>query len=148
MNANVTDLPRTRLDYASIEEAFPKADPGITPLGNRVLVQIRSPKRRSAGGLFLPEESRDTEMWNTQAALVISCGEVAFKNRDTLEPWPEGDWVTPGQFVRVPKYGGDRFQVPVPGSKDNEQALFVLFKDLDMIGRIPVDRVLDVVAFI
>lgn len=149
MSGNVQSLPLpTRYDYASLEEAFPEVDPGTAPLGSRVLVQIRSPKRRSAGGLFLPEEARETEMWNTQAAKIISLGPVAFKNRDTLEAWPEGDWAKPGDFVRVPKYGGDRFQVPVAGSKDNEQALFVFIKDLDVIGSIPRENVLTMVAFI
>jgi hypothetical protein len=36
-------------------------------------------------------------------------------------------------FVRVPKYGGDRWWVPVPGT-ENDLALFVLVKDLDIAG--------------
>ena len=30
-------------DYSSLDEAFPPCDPGIEPLGSRVLVQIRTP---------------------------------------------------------------------------------------------------------
>lgn len=131
--------------YGSLEEAFPRVDPGIKPFGARVLVQIRTPKRRSAGGIALPEETRDTELWNTQVARVIALGPVAFRNRDTLQLWPEGEWCAAGEYVRVPKYGGDRWQVPVPNSAD--MALFTFFKDLDVIGRVEGDP-LSVVAFI
>lgn len=131
--------------YENLEEAFPDADPGAKPYGHRVLVQVRSPKTRTKGGLFVPKESRETEIWNTQVAKVIMLGPVAFKNRDTLEPWPEGDWCKPGTYVRIPKYAGDRWYVPVSGSA--EQALFTFFKDLDLIGEITCNP-LDVVAFL
>lgn len=129
-----------------LAEAFPSVDPGLVPYGNRLLVQIRTPKRVSKGGIILHEETRETELWNTQVAKVVSLGPVAFKNRDTLENWPEGDWCQPGEFVRVPKYGGDRWEVPIPGRKE-ERALFVIFKDLDIIGRVTTDP-LSVLAFI
>jgi co-chaperonin GroES (HSP10) len=141
MNAQVI----ARRDYESLDEAFPVVDPVTRPFGNRVLVQIRTPKRRTAGGLYLPEETRDTELWNTQVAKVIALGPVAFCNRDTLEPWPEGLWCKVGDFVRCPKYGGDRWFMPVPNSQD--QALFAMFKDLDISGAHTGDP-LDVVAFI
>lgn len=131
--------------YDSLERAFPSVDPGHVPFGERVLVQIRTPMTKTASGLFLPEESRETERWNTQVAKVISLGPVAFRNRDTLEPWPEGAWVEPGTFVRVPKYGGDRWEVPVP--ELNEPALFVLFLDRDLLGKITGDP-LTMVAYI
>ena len=137
--------PRTAYAYESIEQAFPEVVPGLTPFGSRVLVQIRSPMRKTKGGIVLTEESRDTEQWNTQVAKVVSLGPVAFRNRDTLEPWPEGTWVEPGTFVRVPKYGGDRWEVPVPDSVDI--ALFVLYNDLDLGGKITSDP-LEVVAYL
>ena len=101
-----------KLKYEGLEEAFPEVDAGANPYGSGVLVQIRTPKKVTAGGLIVPEESRETELWNTQVAKVIMLGPVAFKNRDTLEPWPEGDWCQAGTFIRCPKYGGDRWQVP------------------------------------
>lgn len=134
-----------RYDYASLEEAFPSVKPGSAPFGSRMLVQIRTPKTKSSGGIIMPEETRETELWNTQVAKVIALGPVAFRNRETLELWPEGEWCKPGEFVRVPKYGGDRFVVQVPGR--NEAAVFVHFNDLDMIARITCNP-LDIVAFI
>jgi hypothetical protein len=34
----------------AMEEAFPAVDAGIQPFGSRVLIQIRTPKKKSAGG--------------------------------------------------------------------------------------------------
>ena len=136
---------RTSLDYESLEQAFPEVDPLLSPFGSKVLVQIRTPMTRTKGGIHIPEESRETELWNTQVSKVIALGPVAYKNRDTLELWPEGEWVAPGMFVRCPKYGGDRWEIPVPGSPDS--ALFVLFNDLDLSGEITGDP-LEMVAFL
>jgi hypothetical protein len=76
---------------------------------------------------------------------VISLGPVAFRDRDTLDLWPEGAWVIPGAFVRCPKYGGDRWEVNVPGTMD--PALFALFNDLELSGEITGDP-LEMVAFL
>lgn len=120
----------------AMREAFPEADPGIIPFGSRVLVQIRTPKTKTASGIIIDNGSRDTEKWNTQVARVVSIGALAFKNRNTMESWPEGSWCGPGDYVRVPKYGGDRWEVPLP---DGESALFVIFNDLDIIGQVTGD---------
>ena len=120
----------------ALREAFPPADPGITPFGSRVLVQIRTPKTKTASGIIIDNGSRDTEKWNTQVARVVSVGALAFKNRNSMEPWPEGSWCGPGDYVRVPKYGGDRWEVPLA---NGESALFVIFNDLDIIGQVTGD---------
>ena len=128
----------------ALAEAFPAVDAGVRPFGSRILVQIRTPKQISQGGILLPSETQDTEKWNTQVAKVIALGPGAFRNRSTLALWPEGEWCSLGQFVRVPKYGGDRWEVPV--SKD-ASAMFVIFNDLDLVGAVPGDP-LSIKAFI
>lgn len=134
----------TQISEDALAEAFPAVDAGIQPFGSRVLVQIRTPMTKTAGGIFLDTGSRDTEKWNTQVAKVVSHGPVAYRNRNNLEPWPEGSWAHPGDFVRVPKYGGDRWEVEL---KDGEKALFVIFNDLDILGKVTSDP-LAVRAFI
>lgn len=132
------DLPASQLlDYGSLVDAFPNVPAGLRPFGDRVLVQIRSAMKRTKSGFVLPDETVETERWNTQVAKVISLGPVAFHNRDTLQPWPEGAWVKPGMYVRCPKYGGDRWEVPVPGTQDS--ALFALFRDVDLGGEVEGD---------
>lgn len=129
----------------ALHEAFPPVDPGVEPFGSRVLVQIRTPKTKTAGGIILDIGTRDTEKWNTQVAKVISTGSLAFCNRDTMKEWPEGSWCKPGDFVRVTKYGGDRWEVPIEG--EEVPAMFVIFNDLDIIGRVTGDP-LAIKAFI
>lgn len=138
---------KAKFSFASLEDAFPIADPGLVPFGSDVLVQLRTPRTVSKGGIILPEESRETDMWNTQVAKVIALGPVCFCNRETLEPWPEGAWASVGEYVRVPKYGGDRWWVDTESGPDRK-ALFVLFNDMDLKGRVPEDKVLDMVAYI
>jgi co-chaperonin GroES (HSP10) len=117
-------------------EAFPEANPGIVPFGSRILIQIRTPKTKTASGIIIDNGSRDTERWNTQIGKVVSVGALAFKNRNTMEFWPEGSWCGPGDYVRVPKYGGDRWEVPLASG---DSALFVIFNDLDIIGQVTGD---------
>lgn len=147
---------KSQYKYDSLEQAFPHADPGLKPFHSDVLVQIRTPRTRTAGGLYLPEETRETDLWNMQVAKVIAFGPVAFRNRETLEPWPEGPWCEIGDYVRVPKYGGDRWWVDITASEEgaarrekaDTKALFVLFDDLVLKGLVPPDKVLDMVAYI
>ena len=127
----------------ALAEAFPAVDAGVQPFGSRVLVQIRTPKKK-VGSILLVQDTKDTEKWNTQVAKVVAVGSLAYKNRNTQELWPEGQWCQPGDFVRVPKYGGDRWEVPL--NKD-ENAMFVIFNDLDVIGKVTGDPLL-IKAFI
>lgn len=132
----------------ALAEAFPAVDAGVQPFGSRVLVQIRTPKTKTASGIILHSETKDTEKWNTQVAKVIAVGPLAFKNRDTMQPWPEGGWCAEGDFVRVPKYGGDRWEVQYREKDgETENAMFVIFNDLDIIGQVHGDP-LAVKAFI
>lgn len=121
----------------TLQEAFPNVDPGAQPLGARVLVQLRTVKTTSAGGIVLVEESRETEKWNTQVARIVALGPLAFHNRSTNQPWPEGVWANVDDFVRVPRWGGDRWEVSVEGQK--EPALFVIFNDHELIAKITGD---------
>jgi len=123
------------MSYDSLEDAFPDVDPGIIPFGSRVMVQVRRAKSQTSGGIYIPEEARKTEASNTQVSKVALVGPLAFKNRNTMDMWPEGAWCNPGDFVRTPKYGGDRWTV----KKDGEEIEFVIYNDLDIIGKITGD---------
>jgi co-chaperonin GroES (HSP10) len=142
---------RSILDYDSIEQAFPEADAGLVPFGSRVLVQKRSPREVTKGGIVVPYETQETEFWNTQVAKVIALGPAAFKNRDSLEVWPEGEWAAVGSFVRVPKYGGDKWFVDLDNAVRQrtgaDKACFVLYNDLDLIGEITCNP-MDVIAYL
>jgi len=122
--------------YGSVDEAFPSVDPGVVPFGSRVLCQIRTPKAKTKGGIILTSDVRETEHYNTQVAKVVAVGPLAFHNRNTMEQWPEGAWAQPGDFVRIPRYGGDRWTVK---TADGDAAVVVIFNDLDLVGKVTGD---------
>ena len=123
---------------ADIAWAFPSVDPGAKPLGGRILVQLRRTKKKAtSAGIILVEETKEAEKWNNMVAKVIEIGPLAFKNRDTMQGWPEGSWCEVGDYIRVPKWGGDRWEVKVPGEDHLEDpALFMIVNDHEVIARI------------
>lgn len=123
---------------ADIAWAFPSVDPGAKPLGGRILVQLRRTKKKTTGsGIILVEETKEAEKWNNMVAKVIEIGPLAFKNRDTMQSWPEGSWVVAGDFIRVPKWGGDRWEVKVPEEDTLEDpALFMILNDHEIIAKV------------
>jgi co-chaperonin GroES (HSP10) len=134
---------------AELAWAFPSVNPGAEPLGARILVQLRRTKKKAtSAGIILVEETKETEKWNNMVAKVLMIGPLAFKKRDTMEPWPEGAWAQVGDYIRVPKWGGDRWEVPVPGDEDYEDpALFMILNDHELIARVTGDP-LEMRAFI
>jgi len=123
---------------ADVAWAFPSVDPGAKPLGGRILVQLRRAKQKTtSAGIILVEETKETEKWQNMVAKVVEIGPLAFKHRDTMLPWPEGSWIEVGDYIRVPKWGGDRWEVPVPGADDHEEpALFMVLNDHEVIVKI------------
>lgn len=123
----------------TLEEAFPNIDPGAKPYGDRVLVQLRTPKTKS-GSILLPEETRDQDAWMTSIGKVLAVGPLAFKDRVTLQPWPEGIWAKVGDYVRCPKHGGDRWEFPIdPANPRGPKARFVIYRDRELIGELTRD---------
>jgi len=119
------------------ENLFPVVDPNVDPFGSRVLVQIRRARTRSRGGIIFSDHTKDTELDNTCVAKVICVGPLAFKNRGTMEQWPEGSWCTAGDYVFVPKYGGLRWELPcVPTNDYGDKVQFAIFDDLNITGRV------------
>jgi co-chaperonin GroES (HSP10) len=126
---------------ADVAWAFPSVDPGAKPLGGRILVQLRRAKQKTtSAGIILVEETKETEKWQNMVAKVIDIGPLAFKHRDTMLPWPEGSWIEVGDYIRVPKWGGDRWEVPIPGADDHEDpALFMVLNDHEVIAKLTGD---------
>ena len=123
---------------AELAWAFPSVDPGAKPLGGRILVQLRRTKRKTSGsGIILVEETKETEKWQNMVAKVVAIGPLAFKHRDSMQSWPEGSWCEVGDYIRVPKWGGDRWEVKAPGDEEHEDpALFAIFNDHEVIAKV------------
>ena len=128
-------------DKAELAWAFPSVDPGAKPLGGRILVQLRRTKKKAtSAGIILVEETKETEKWQNMVARVVEIGPLAFKHRDTMQAWPEGSWCAVGDYIRVPKWGGDRWEVKVPGDDDFEDpALFMVLNDHEVIAKLTGD---------
>ena len=124
-----------------LQEAFPVVDPGAVPLGARILVQMRLPKKKmTASGIILAAETVDTEKAQNPIGKVVAIGPLAFKKRDTMESWPEGSWCQIGDYVRVPKWGGDRWEIDFTDEKGaNGKSLFTFFNDHEIIGKVTGD---------
>ena len=126
---------------AELAWAFPSVEPGAKPLGGRILVQLRRTKKKAtSAGIILIEETKETEKWQNMVAKVIEVGPLAFKHRDTMQSWPEGSWCEAGDYIRVPKWGGDRWEVKVPNEDDLEDpALFMILNDHEAIAKVVGD---------
>lgn len=126
---------------SSLADAFPEVPPGVQPLGTRVLVQLRTVRTKTASGLILVDDTKQFNKVTTQLGRVIQIGPIAFRNRETGQLWPEGVWARPGELVRIPKYGGDRFERKIPDSEDT--ALFCLFSDHEIIAKVDAEAFAD-----
>jgi len=125
----------------TLAEAFPVVDPLMAPYGARVLIQLRAVKEKvTSAGIYIPEDTKETEKWNTMIGKVIALGPLAFKNRETMQPWAEGVWAAVGDFVCVPKWGGDRWEIDFNDDKGTQgRALFTFFNDHELIGKVTGD---------
>lgn len=115
---------------AYVAQHFPEVDPGVKPCGAKILVQLRTIKAKTTGGILLVEETKDFNNGNTQLGRVASVGGIAFRDRSTGEEWKEGAWASVGDLVILPKWGGFRFEVEIPGQE--EKAIFAVFDDTNV----------------
>ena len=123
---------------ADLESAFPVVNPGEWPVGPRILVQLQTIREKTQGGIILAEETRDVNKSITQIGKIIAIGQIAYRNRDNGQMWPEGVWAKVGGLVRIPKYVGQRFEREIPGSKD--KAVFIVLEDHQVVSVIDPDQ--------
>jgi hypothetical protein len=122
-----------------MKAAFPDVDPPYgVPFGYLCLLQLRQPKKMLGSGLlYAADETRDNERYRVQAALVRAVGSAAFTDRQTSVPWKEGSWFQPGDFIRSPMYGGDRFDVDL--GRGDEKVTFVFIREADAVAPLVVN---------
>ena len=120
------------ISASKLDEAFPEIDPGVTPLGAKVLVQLRLVRKKTASGIILHEETKEFNRSVGQMAKVIKLGPISYRSRDTGEEWKEGAWVKPGDYVRAIKYGGDRFTRKL-GEEDID---FLILNDHEIYAKV------------
>jgi co-chaperonin GroES (HSP10) len=127
-------------DPAELAWAFPDVQAGQAPLGGRVIVQLRRIKK-NAGKIILVEETKENEKWNNMIGRVVAIGPLAYRNRDNMATWPEGCWAQIGDYVRVPRWGGDRWERPVFNEENGDlnPVLFMTINDHEVIAKVTDD---------
>lgn len=87
------------------EDSVPDPSPLPRIPGVGILVRPVPTRRKSAGGILIPDSVRaDMEYLNT-VGRVLSLGELAFKDEDIYR---NGPWVKPGDYVVYAKYAGSK----------------------------------------
>ena len=127
VNSERVSMTISREEY--ISKHFPETAPGARPCGAQILVQLRTLKEKTSGGIILAHETKDFNNGNTQIAKVVATGHIAFRNRETGEVWKEGVWANVGDLIVVPKWGGFRYEVPL---ENGDKAIFCVFNDTDV----------------
>ena len=125
-------------DPTELAWAFPDVNPGQRPYGGRVIVQLRRIKKKR-GRIIIVDETKENEKWNNMIGKVVAIGPLAFKNRDTMQPWAEGSWAEIGDYVRVPRWGGDRWERKVPTEDGEDPVLFMTINDHELISAVTDD---------
>lgn len=157
----ISKIKSNRILEQTMDEAFPVIDSEHIPFGSRVLLQIKSPATRTRAGLVLNQNDVETEHDNTKIAKVIAIGAGAFRNRETLEIWPEGEWVKVGDFVRIGLYEGQRWKKLVGVKRhaikqrdeadkieiENVYAFYTLVEDLTISAKFTGDPLTTVAFF-
>lgn len=118
----------TKDDY--VKEHFPEVTPGVRPAGAKIIVQLRTVKEKTSGGILLVEETKEFNNGNTQIGRIVALGGIAFRDRSSGDIWKEGMWADVGDLVIMPRWGGFRFEVPIAGTKD--KAIFAVFDDTNV----------------
>ena len=79
-----------------------------SPTGWRILILPYQGRRKTAGGIFLPNETVEKSQISTQVGYVLKMGPLAYK--DTAK-FPTGAWCEEKQWVVFARYAGSRFQI-------------------------------------
>ena len=116
----------------ALSEMFPPIDPEFQPFGARVVVQLRRVVSKTASGIILAKDTKETEAYNSTIAKLIAVGPLAFKSRATGQEWAEGLWAQIGDFVKVSRWGGERWSVDL--NDGLEPVMLAILGDHELIG--------------
>jgi co-chaperonin GroES (HSP10) len=123
----------------TIDEAFPPVSVDFEPTLNRVLVQLREP-RKKVGSIIIGDDTADASRETTTIAKILAIGPLAFHKTGRGADWlkPE-DMPKPGDYIAITKFVGNRYRVkPLDGK--GEANLCVL-DDTQIIGVRVVDPI-------
>lgn len=94
---------------------------GITPLDLKVLVQPDEAETKTAGGIIIPDTTKDRQKFAVTKATVTAVGPNAFRD------WGDAYSPKPGDRVLHAQYAGSR----VKGADDTD---YIIMNDEDVVA--------------
>lgn len=99
---------------------------GIQPVEFFVVVELDPVKEKTAGGIFLPEQTQAADKMSTQEGALVAVSPHAF---DYANDWPEGSKPQIGQRVVFKRHEG--------WLRDHEGRTFRVMNDKSIVGTVP-----------
>ena len=85
------------------------------PQGWKILIKKPQPKKETAGGIILPDVSKDAESYMQITAEIVALGPLCYKERQSGKPWCSGPWCEVGDWAIVPKF--TQFKMEIDGEE-------------------------------
>lgn len=104
-------LPHDALEAATSNDQWITSDeqPDPSPLpripGVGILVRPVPIRKKSAGGIIIPETFREDRGYLNTVGRVLALGELAFKDEAIYKTGP---WVKPGDYIVYAKFAGQK----------------------------------------
>ena len=115
------------------------------PVGYKLLIALPQVEETIGDmGIIKAQKTIHEEMIMTVTGLVLDMGAQAYSDKDR---YPNGPWCKVGDYVRVPKWGGDRWEIDFEDNGIKGKALFTFFNDHEIIGMVTGDP-RDIKAFL
>jgi len=78
------------------------------PKGFRLLIALPELEEKTDGGVYLPEQVRNTEALATVVGFVLKAGDLAYQDE---KKFPTGAWCKEGEWVLFRAYSGTRIKI-------------------------------------
>lgn len=110
-----------------LEDFFPEIEHGLKVCGGGVLIQGKFIPKKTSSGIILTDSTAEVANYDVTIGKVVAFGDLAYKDKQTLEPWKEGNWCEVGDIVSIPRTGS-RYTREI----DGQQYHFVLVQDTEI----------------
>lgn len=78
------------------------------PKGFKILIALPELEEKTDGGIYLPEQVRNTEALATVVGFVLKAGDLAYQDD---KKFPTGAWCKEGEWVLFRAYSGTRIKI-------------------------------------
>lgn len=78
------------------------------PKGFKILIALPELEEKTDGGIYLPEQVRNTEALATVVGFVLKLGDLCYQDE---KKFPNGPWCNEGDWVVFRAYSGTRIKI-------------------------------------